>query len=116
MIEMKFKGKVSKGPEPKVSAKGVSYTKFTVEVPIKQGAWPKRVYLTAFGAHAQDAERLGLGMEVEVVADPSARAYLDKLGKPAGLLEGVVRSCKVLSAPAPTQAPAFEMSDEDIPF
>lgn len=116
MLEMRIKGKVSKGPEPKVSAKGVSYCKFTVEVPTKQGAWPKRVYLTAFGGLAQDAERLGLGYEVEVIAEPGARGYLDKLGKPTGLLEGIVRSCKVTSAPAPTAAPEASLTDEDIPF
>jgi single-stranded DNA-binding protein len=121
MLSMTIKGVVPNYPETKTSAKGNPYVKLMVEVPQGEGKWPKRVYLTAFGTQANDiAQRVQSGMTVEVVADPSARAYSDKLGRPAAVLEGIVRSCKILSAPAPQpEAAVFQeatITEDDIPF
>jgi len=120
VLVMTVRGKVTKHPEHKISAKGTAYTKLVVEVPAgKQGQWGKRVFLTAFGPQASDCERLAEGFEVEVVAEPQARGYADKLGKPAAVLEGIVRSVKVLSAPQPMvfqHVPEPTITEDDIPF
>lgn len=123
MLKMIGRGKIIKMPESKISTKGTPYLKVTVEMPpAREGMWPKRVYLTAFGKLAQEYEgKLFINDEIEFQADPSARGYTDKIGKVNGLLEGVIKTLKIvkqfkLQAPAaqPIQEPAF--SEDDIPF
>lgn len=120
MLLMQLRGKVVGHPQAKLSVKGTAYTKLVVEVPAgKKGEWGKRVFLTAFGHQAGDCERLGEHYEVEITAEPQARGYADKLGKPAAVLEGIVRSVKVLSTPQPVnfgEVPEPTISEDDIPF
>lgn len=122
MLKMSARGRVIKHPEMKISQKGTQFLKFTIEVPAaREGQWSKRVYLTAFGNLAKDFEtKLFEGSEVEVEAEPSARAYLDKMNKPTGLLEGIARSIRVLSSPKVVIAPQPQqetfITEDDIPF
>lgn len=118
MLVMQVRGKVAKFPESKVSAKGVAYARVVVKTPptSRKQDWGKSVYLTAFGNMVGQVEMLQVGAEVEVVCEPGARGWLDKQNKVAAMLEGVIKTLKVLSDPQPIaeMQPSFEESD--IPF
>jgi hypothetical protein len=116
MLKITAQGKIAKGPEIKQSAKGVPYAKLMLEVPQSRGTWPKRLYLTAFGAQVSDCERLQHGYEVTVEAEPSARGYLDKMGKPTAVLEGILRTVRIVNVPAPAPIMEAPLDEMDIPF
>jgi len=98
MLKMLVVGMVTKQPEHKVSAKGLAYLKFQVEVPQGQGNWPKRVYVTVFGKQADNlATRLNSNDLVSLSGEPQARGYKDKLNEARGMLELVAEQVTVLA-------------------
>jgi hypothetical protein len=51
-----------------------------------------------------------------VEAEPSARGYLDKMGKPTAVLEGILRTVRVVNVPAPAPIMEAPLDEMDIPF